>query len=146
MSAADRDPDRFPSRDPSQVSASIMQEIICRLLVNLPMEEKMFPRVFYNIKEACWFFADNYWTVPPEVTTKYEKKFAQHVFRHWSYLTPYLPRFGELWADYQGYRAKIPSFGAAIFNKERDHLLFIIYHNLRDKIVKMLDFPKGKAN
>ena len=33
-----------------------------------------------------------------------------------------------------------------IFNKSLDKLLFIIYHNPRDRIVRKLDFPKGKID
>ena len=48
--------------------------------------------------------------------------------------------------EYRLYKSKIPSFGALIFNKKIDSILFIIYHNLRDKIVKKLDFAKGKVD
>lgn len=42
--------------------------------------------------------------------------------------------------------AQIPSNGALIFNAAMDKLLFIIYSNPRDRIVKKLDFPKGKVD
>ena len=35
-------------------------ELVCRFLVNLPEQERVPPRLFYNIKEACWFYVDNY--------------------------------------------------------------------------------------
>ena len=42
--------------------------------------------------------------------------------------------------------SQIPSNGALILNKSLDKLLFIIYSNPRDRIVKKLDFPKGKVD
>jgi len=57
----------FQSRDPSKIPSHVIMELICRLLVNLPPEEKEFPRILYNIKEACWFYADNFCPVPPEM-------------------------------------------------------------------------------
>lgn len=47
-------------RDPSKISSEVMQELIVRLLINLPEEEKQFPRVLNNIKEAFWFYADHF--------------------------------------------------------------------------------------
>lgn len=42
--------------------------------------------------------------------------------------------------------SQIPSNGALILNKTLDKLLFIIYSNPRDRVVKKLDFPKGKVD
>jgi len=42
--------------------------IICKFLINLPPEEKQFPRLFINIKEACYYYADNYFAITPEIT------------------------------------------------------------------------------
>lgn len=44
------------------------------------------------------------------------------------------------------YKSRIPSYGCVIFNKSLDKVLFCIYHNIKDKIVKKLDFPKGKVD
>jgi len=54
--------------------------------------------------------------------------------------------FNQLWEDYRLYKSKIPSYGALIFNRTLDSLLFVIYHNPRDRIVRKLDFPKGKVD
>jgi hypothetical protein len=48
------------SREPAKIPTEIIQEIICRQLVNLPKEEKEFPRMLNNIEEACWFYTDYY--------------------------------------------------------------------------------------
>jgi 8-oxo-dGTP pyrophosphatase MutT (NUDIX family) len=40
----------------------------------------------------------------------------------------------------------VPSSGAIIFNSTVDKLLFIVYNNPRDRVVKKLDFPKGKID
>lgn len=66
--------------------------------------------------------------------------------KHWSYLKPYVGQFSQLWEEYRLYKSQIPSYGALIFNKTLDSLLFVIYHNPRDRIVKKLDFPKGKVD
>jgi mRNA-decapping enzyme subunit 2 len=49
----------------------------------------------------------------------------------------------DFWLNY---KSRIPSYGCVIFNKQLDKVLFCIYHNPRDKIVKKLDFPKGKVD
>jgi len=68
--------------------------------VNLPKEEKEFPRILNNIEEACWFYTD-YYQNPKTPKDKnadknFEKKFAQRIFKEWSYLTPYLPKLKQL--------------------------------------------------
>ena len=70
----------------------------------------------------------------------------QRIFKHWSFLKPHLSLFPALWEDYKLYKQQIPSYGALVFNKTLDKILFIVYHNARDKIVKKLDFPKGKVD
>ena len=42
--------------------------------------------------------------------------------------------------------SQIPSNGALIFNETMDKLLFLVYSNFHDKIVRKLDFPKGKVD
>ena len=98
---------------------SVIQNLMCKYLMYLIV-----------------FFSDN----------TYFKKFAQRIFKHWSFLKPHLSHFNALWEEYRGYKNQIPSYGALIFNKTLDKLLFIIYHNPRDRIVRKLDFPKGKVN
>jgi len=44
-----------------------MHELIVRFLINLPDEEKEFPRILNNIKEACWYFGDHFCAVEPEM-------------------------------------------------------------------------------
>lgn len=48
------------------ISDEDLDEIICRFLINLPEEEKQFPRIFQNIREACWFYCDHYFAIPPK--------------------------------------------------------------------------------
>ena len=74
------------------------------------------------------------------------KKFAQRIFKHWSYLKPHVNQFSALWEEYRLYKSQIPSFGALIFNRTLDSLLFVVYHNPRDRIAYKLDFPKGKID
>jgi hypothetical protein len=63
-----------PSRDLEKISHSpeaipkdIIDELICRFLINLPDTESRSPRVFHHIKEACWFYADNFCTIAPKM-------------------------------------------------------------------------------
>lgn len=76
----------------------------------------------------------------------YQKKFAQRIFKHWQHLKPFVGQFNQLWEDFRLYKSKIPSYGALIFNRTLDSLLFVIYHNPRDQIERKLDFPKGKVD
>ena len=55
-------------------------------------------------------------------------------------------QFSQIWEDYRLYKSQIPSYGALIFNKTLDSLLFVVYYNPRDRIVRKLDFPKGKVD
>lgn len=81
------------------------------------------------------------------IDKKYERKFTQRIFNEWSLLRPYLPQLMQLQDDFRlNYKSRIPSYGCVIFNRTLDKLLFCIYHNPRDKIVKKLDFPKGKVD
>jgi len=63
-----------PGRDLEKISYSaesipkdVIDEIICRFLINLPESEARPPRVFHHIKEACWFYADNFCTITPKM-------------------------------------------------------------------------------
>ena len=51
-----------------------------------------------------------------------------------------------MWTDYKKYVVKIPSYGAIILNRNLDKILFNVYVNPRETIMKNLDFPKGKAD
>lgn len=75
---------RFENKD--YIDVEKLEEIICRFLINLPPEEKKFPRLFINIKEACYFYADNYFAITPEITNQFQKKFAYAVFENWPFL------------------------------------------------------------
>ena len=138
--------DRFKSSDPSHIGIDVIEDIICRFLMHLPEDEKEFPRLFINIREACYFYADNYFAIVPEANSAFEKKFARAIFENWPFLHPKLHKFDELWIKFKKYVEKIPSFGAIILNKQLDKILFNIYFNHREDVMKMLDFPKGKAN
>ena len=138
----------FQYKDPAKIPTEVIQEIICRRLINLPQVEKTFPRLLINIEEACWFFADEFCSgAPLVIDKKYERKFTQRIFHEWPLLRHHLPQLAELQEDFRlNYKSRIPSYGCVIFNKTLDKLLFCIYHNQRDRIVKKLDFPKGKVD
>ena len=53
------------SRDPNKIPSEVIHEILVRLLINLPEEEKQFPRILNNIKEATWFYGDHFCSVDP---------------------------------------------------------------------------------
>ena len=57
---------RFENKD--FIDVETVELIICKFLINLPEEEKQFPRLFINIKEACYYYADNYFAITPEIT------------------------------------------------------------------------------
>lgn len=86
MAYSEHPDDRFKSRDPSQIDPEILEDLICRFLLHLPPSEKQFPRIFFNIREACYFYVDNYLPISPKLTNDYEKKFARAVFEQWPYL------------------------------------------------------------
>ncbi len=79
--------DLEPSRNASQIPQEVTEEIICRFLVNLPDEEKEFPRCMMNIRQACFFYVDNYFGLnKPSIDNEFMKKFAREIFRRWPYL------------------------------------------------------------
>jgi len=45
-------------RDPSKIPSDEIHELLVRFLVNLPAEEKAFPRIFNVIRDCCWFYVD----------------------------------------------------------------------------------------
>jgi hypothetical protein len=45
---------------PENIYKNVIDELIVRFLINLPAEERKPPRLFQNIKEAGWFYLDNY--------------------------------------------------------------------------------------
>ena len=55
------------SRDPSKIPSNKIHELLVRFLINLPEEEKAFPRIFNVIKECCWFYVDQFCEHKPEV-------------------------------------------------------------------------------
>lgn len=118
-----------------------------RFLINLPPEEKQFPRIFKSINECAWFYVDQFCEHKPDnVDNTFFKKFSERIFKHWRHLKPYANQSKQLWEEYRDYKQHIPSYGALIFNRTLDSLLFVIYHNPRDRIVRKLDFPKGKVD
>ena len=142
---------RFENKD--NIDRDTLELIMCKFLINLPPEEKQFPRLFIHIKDACYYYADNCFAIPPEITNVFTKKFAYAVFECWPLLNPDhsigkapISQFDKLWREYKQYIEKIPSFGAIIFNQTMDKILFNVYFNPREDVVKSLDFPKGKAN
>lgn len=81
-----------------------------------------------NIREACYFYADNYFPLTtPKIDKDYEKKFARAIFETWPFLQDELHNFDEIWRNFMKYIGKIPSFGAIIMNKPLDKILFNIY-------------------
>ena len=88
----DRIDERFLSSDPDNISIEVLEELIARFLVNLPKEEKEFPRLMINIRNTCWFYADNYFGITPGTNNVFQKKFARAIFEHW----PYLRETGKL--------------------------------------------------
>lgn len=82
----------------------------------------------FNIREACYFYADNYFPMTtPKIDKEYEKKFALAIFETWPYLHDYIMQFDEIWREFMFYIGKIPSLGAIILNSSLDKLLFNIY-------------------
>ena len=55
------------SHSPEGIPKDVIDELICRFLINLPESEMRSPRVFHHIKEACWFYADNFCTIAPKM-------------------------------------------------------------------------------
>jgi hypothetical protein len=55
------------SHSADSIPKDVIDEIICRFLINLPESEGRPPRVFHHIKEACWFYADNFCTITPKM-------------------------------------------------------------------------------
>lgn len=99
-----------------------------------------------NIRQACFYYADNYFALAPDVDPIFQRKFARAIFDHWEYLHPFWDQFDELWIEHKKYIEKIPSFGAIILSKNYEKILFNIYFRTRDEVMKTLDFPKGKAD
>ena len=77
---------RFQSTSPENINPSILEDLICRFLINLPPSEKEFPRLMFNIRNACWFYIDNYFAIAPEATNEFTRKFAWAIFEHWPFL------------------------------------------------------------
>eukprot|EP00347_Sterkiella_histriomuscorum_P013761 403363471 len=132
--------------NPDQIPTHILDDLLCRFIINLPEDEKQAPRIFCNLKIACWFFADFHCSIAPVIDRKYEMRFAQRICQRWSGLSHVLQNFESKFEEYKQYLQMIPSFGALMFSKKFEKLLFIVYQNERDKNVNKLDFPKGKAD
>lgn len=66
----------YSTRDPSKIPTDKIHELIVRFLINLPEEEKKFPRILKSIHECCWFYVDQFCNPKPEVDNNYFKKFA----------------------------------------------------------------------
>ena len=75
----------------------------------------------FNIREACYFYADNYFPMTSPIIDKdYEKKFARAIFEYWPFLkhnkqSRYNEKFDSIWKKFMIYIGKIPSNGAIIF-------------------------------
>lgn len=69
------------------ISKQDIEEIIVRFLINLPQEELQFPRLMLHIRDACYFYADNFFSFPKRVTNPFLESFAREVFKYWPYLS-----------------------------------------------------------
>ena len=68
-----------------------------------------------------------------------EKEFCHRVFSLVAALQPYLPRFEELYADFQTYLAGVPVCGCILFNEAMTHCVVV-----RSWEGKTYTFPRGK--
>ena len=51
-----------------------------------------------HIRDAGWFYADNYFAIKPDANKIFQKKFARAIFENWPYLSQnYLHKFDMLW-------------------------------------------------
>jgi len=51
---------KSPTGGDTNVNEDLLDDIIVRFLVRLPESEKKPPRLFLNLRNAGWFYLDNY--------------------------------------------------------------------------------------
>ncbi len=53
------------------------------------------------------------------------REFTQHVFRHVPFLSDYCDRIDEVFAEWQNYKSRVPTYGAVLLDETLDHVLLV---------------------
>ena len=122
----------------------IFQDLESRFLLNLPDSElSSFPRLFFQLQQAHWFYCDFYYDTWPQQLPAYNnlKTFCSKFFTLSPLLSSQLSRFEGLYDSFTTYLQSVPVCGVILLNGRLDRVLMV-----RGWKGNSWSFPKGKID
>ena len=122
----------------------IFQDLESRFLLNLPDSElSSFPRLFFQLQQAHWFYCDFYHDRWPQLLPAYHnlKVFCTKFFTLSPLLSSQLSRFDGLYDSFTSYLHSVPVCGVILLNARLDRVLMV-----RGWKGNSWSFPKGKID
>lgn len=124
----------------------VLDDLCMRFILNAPDEDfESVERLFFNIEEAYWFYADFSCKKAKQEGSHLPNlsfsEFADAMFTHCSFLAPYRHAVEDYTKQFLHYKFKIPANGAIILNETLDKVLLI-----KGFKSNSWSFPKGKIH
>lgn len=122
----------------------IFQDLEARFLLNLPDSElSSFPRLFFQLQQAQWFYCDFYVDRWPHALPPYTqlKAFCSKFFSLSPLLSSQLSRFEDVYESFSTYLQSVPVCGVILLNPRMDRVVMV-----RGWKGNSWSFPKGKID
>ena len=122
----------------------IFQDLEARFLLNLPDSElSSFPRLFFQLQQAHWFYCDFYYDRWPHQLPPYNnlKAFCSKFFSTSTLLSSQLRSFEGLYESFTSYLHSVPVCGMILLNGAMDRVVMV-----RGWKGNTWSFPKGKID
>lgn len=117
-------------------------DLTSRFILNLPDEElKSFERIFFQLEQAQWFYADFYSDRHKHLPHLSLKSFCQEFFTRCPLLQPHLSSFDTQFAKFRKYLGKVPVCGVILLTPSMDKCLMV-----QSFFGVSWSYPKGKIN
>ncbi|KAL7487733.1 hypothetical protein ACHAW6_013307 [Cyclotella cf. meneghiniana] len=134
---------------PQQAYEDAMDDVHTRFILNLPSYELACPtRIFFQLEQAWWFYDDFICDASSSSSSssdlprfKHMKPFSLAMFRFSPLLQPLLPKFEEMYAEFNEYKRSISTYGTILLNEDATKVVLC-----RNWNGKSWTLPGGKVN
>lgn len=128
------------------IPIDILDDLGSRFIINVPeCERNDVTRICFQIELAHWFYIDEYVSNSagyPGLRSCNFREFAEHMFRHISFLRGYADDVDDVLDNWREYRLSVPTYGAIIINEDLTKVLLAQGYWSKNN----WGFPKGKVN
>ncbi|KAL3798078.1 hypothetical protein HJC23_012369 [Cyclotella cryptica] len=130
-----------------QAYEEAMDDVHTRFILNLPSYELASPtRIFFQLEQAWWFYDDFICDAPASPSHdlprfKHMKPFSLAMFQFSPLLQPLVPKFDEMYAEFNEYKRSISTYGTILLNDDATKVALC-----RNWNGKSWTLPGGKVN